>query len=1064
MAAPLSNSFNPCTQLIPNVIDHYARVKPDAIYAEYPLSSMSYEYGYRVVTYKALANAINGIAKWLIESLGPGNGETLTYVGPNDVRYPALVLGSIKAGYCMFLTSPRNSAAAQRSLLQKVGCIALICPTPRPAPANVILEACPLHVLEAPSVDKLLSTQYPDFSFSKTWPEAAAETLVVLHTSGSTGIPKPIFWTHDTASKHMEMLVLTPPEGYESQDHWNFGKRMYLVPPPFHAAGVAYLHYIGLSVGISLIAPTSGGLPTAAALVEARKKTSFETALVVPSIVQELAQSPELLDYVSQNLTHLVYCGGDLPQQVGDAVAAKIKLVNQYGASEVGMIPSVHSKANRDPLKDWRYIEFHPRMGVELQHVSDGEHELVVVRSPECEPHQFSFTIFRDRQQYHTSDLFVRHPDPAKRDLWRWCARADDIIVLLNGEKTNPVSMEQHILASTQNVTAVLVAGTRRFQTSLLVELNNKKHLSVNERAAMIEELWPSIQEANAVCPAHARIAKTHIVFTTVDKPMLRAGKGTIQRAGTLAQYHPELDKMYADADKLSDDAASDKCPGRSDDPAVIAQYIRQSILEITEWNENLSDADNWFSLGLDSLQTITTTRVLRRGLGILTLSPNVVYLHPTVEDLTKAIILLQSQRERSAEDYRKGQLEERENLLQELVGKINVLSNAPALTTTTEQIVILTGSTGSLGVYLLDSLLKNTSVKHIHCLNRRDNAKEVQTQKSKACSLQLDHSRVSFWTADLAEPQFGLHSMAFQQLQQTVTLVIHNAWAVNFNLSLSSFKPNLDGVVNLVNFCLQASHTPHLYFISSISSTMGYSTENGLTPEKVVTSALPGPNGYANSKYCAEHILAEVPEKSAGALHPGFSRVGQIAGPVRSSGLWNKAEWFPSLVLSSLHIGALPDTLGPAMDRIDWMPIDLLAEVLVELAITSSVKSDEPMSVHHPVNLNPLSWNNIRPAVVEALKHYSGETVETVPFREWLQRVRRNVEVGGTTGDKQLEGLLAKNPAAKLLEFFEQIMSQSKVENALDTQLTAQRCAKLHAVSAVKSEWIQKWVREWLQ
>ncbi|KAE8321898.1 hypothetical protein BDV39DRAFT_210265 [Aspergillus sergii] len=83
--------------------------------------------------------------------------------------------------------------------------------------------------------------------------------------------------------------------------------------------------------------------------------------------------------------------------------------------------------------------------------------------------------------------------------------------------------------------------------------------------------------------------------------------------------------------------------------------------------------------------------------------------------------------------------------------------------------------------------------------------------------------------------------------------------------------------------------------------------TDNGLTPEELITTTTPAPNSYTNS---------------------------QIAGPVRSPSLWNKAEWFPSLVLSSLHVGALPDTLAPALDRIDWVPSDLLAAILVNLAL----------------------------------------------------------------------------------------------------------------------------------
>lgn len=87
-------------QLIPNIVDHLAEVEPDKLYAEYPISTASYDEGYRKITYAAFANAINGVAWWLQETLGPGrHSEALAYIGPNDLRYPALILGAIKAGY-----------------------------------------------------------------------------------------------------------------------------------------------------------------------------------------------------------------------------------------------------------------------------------------------------------------------------------------------------------------------------------------------------------------------------------------------------------------------------------------------------------------------------------------------------------------------------------------------------------------------------------------------------------------------------------------------------------------------------------------------------------------------------------------------------------------------------------------------------------------------------------------------------------------------------------------------------------------------------------------------------
>jgi acyl-CoA synthetase (AMP-forming)/AMP-acid ligase II len=93
------DDFSVYSTLLPHLIDHFAKTKPDAVYAEYPLSPISYDLCFRLITFRDLANTVNGIAWWLTGILGLGNGEVLAYIGPNDLRYPALVLGAIKAGY-----------------------------------------------------------------------------------------------------------------------------------------------------------------------------------------------------------------------------------------------------------------------------------------------------------------------------------------------------------------------------------------------------------------------------------------------------------------------------------------------------------------------------------------------------------------------------------------------------------------------------------------------------------------------------------------------------------------------------------------------------------------------------------------------------------------------------------------------------------------------------------------------------------------------------------------------------------------------------------------------------
>lgn len=90
----------PPKKLLNHIVDDMAREKPDVLYAEIPLSPTSFDAGFRRVTYRALANAINGMAWWLHRTLGPGqNFETLLYIGPNDLRHNILILGAVKAGY-----------------------------------------------------------------------------------------------------------------------------------------------------------------------------------------------------------------------------------------------------------------------------------------------------------------------------------------------------------------------------------------------------------------------------------------------------------------------------------------------------------------------------------------------------------------------------------------------------------------------------------------------------------------------------------------------------------------------------------------------------------------------------------------------------------------------------------------------------------------------------------------------------------------------------------------------------------------------------------------------------
>ncbi|KAI1212188.1 putative NRPS-like enzyme [Annulohypoxylon truncatum] len=1045
--------------LLPHIVDRLARETPDAIYGLWPVAPASYEAGFRDVTYAQLANVINGLAIWLEEQLGRGEHDVLAYVGPNDVRLTALIIAAVKAGYVLFLTSPRNSPAAQQGLFESLKCRTLVTTDPVPPAALVITEAVKPRQLTVPSVEELLGTSYAHYVYTKTFEQARWDPLMVMHTSGSTGLPKPLIWTQESATRHMNFCARAPPNGVRSIDYSFHGKRILVTVPSFHGAGLLQYLLGAIPFGNVVIATAAAAIPTAQGVVDALRQTQAQVALLVPSVVAELAQNPSLLDYVAAHVELLLYIGGDLPQAFGDLVAAKVPLRCQWGASEVGIPHSLWP--TELGAKDWHYIRFHPCIGAVFDEVTNGNYELVIRRDDSLIDTQAAFTIKGQElleKEYRTRDLFEKHPTVP--DAWRWRARADDIIVFLNGEKTNPVSMEQHIVASNPQLSGAIVVGAQRFQAALLLELATTSHQTTAEQAALIERIWPSVEKANQDAPAHARVEKSLILIVPPEKPFIRAGKGTIQRAASIAQYATEIDKLYADAD-VAFEEDGDQSPPDPADTKAITQIIRDNVLAATGWTTP-DESASFFDLGMDSLQALQITRALRRGLRRPELALSTIYHNPTIAQLTAAIT---TQRDVSNERDMMA------SFLDTYRGLIHQITPPKALAYKQNETidVILTGSTGTLGTFVLRALLDRPGIGHVFCLNRSEDGQALQSKRFASAGLETDglDSRVTFLQADLAQPSLGLGSETTETLRSRVSLIVHNAWPVNFNLGLQSFRPHLAGLVNL--FAFSASSAPRVMrvlFVSSVGAVSGRPAENdkGLTPETVFESLdTPHANGYARSKFLSE-LLCDTAARHLD-IPVSFARIGQVAGAIRRPGIWNRSEWLPSLVISSLHMGCLPKNLGPQFSEVDWIPLDLLADVLVDLALWHDDKRSTAAKVFNVRNPYTTAWDTLLPAIIEAAQSsHLNRGLEVVEPATWLSRLRQSASSEVGNGGSETTTL---NPAVKLLDFYSEGLwatdaTGSKLQMSIEQALAASPA--LRDISPIGLEWMYKWVVEWIE
>lgn len=784
---------------------------------------------------------------------------------------------------------------------------------------------------------------------------------------------------------------------------------------------------------------------TTEAAISVIECTQVTAAVLPPSTLNDIGKDPHLLKTLGA-LKYVFPAGGSVSKAAGDAIIQYTTLLNVLGTTELGTLRGLEVDQ-----KDWEYLRPSIDAGVEFRQVSGDGYEMFVVRDERLKGLQPTFEIFPDLQEFSTHDLFSKHP--TKHDHWLCRGRSDDVIVFLNGEKTNPSLMEG-LVQNHPDVRSALVVGQNRFEAALLIEPSQHSKVSTSGRAELIENLWPVVEEANRKSPAYARVSKSHILFTSPVKPMSRAGKGTVQRRFTIEKYSAEIDALYADAEKMNDSDVLAKV-----DPLNLKQFVHQ-IVTFAMGLEHLGADDDFFSRGMDSLQVIQTARYLKSGLqeaGMKAgnLGPSTIYTNPTITKLTSAVESFAQNIQATRESAEKARIHDMEEILKKYSNTSDLNQQRPrARKVPILETVVLTGSTGALGSYLLEEFFKSELVSKIYCLNRSADSKQRQEFSSASRGLTSEWSpeRVTFRTSDYSKGDLGLDQETFSEIRDCATIIVHNAWQVDFNLSLASYEHgHLGGVRNLIDFSAQSTHRAKIFFVSSIASVMAWPNHHtGPVPEEIIADfTVPQNMGYAESKHISERLLARACTESN--IPISICRVGQVAGPVQGSqGMWSKQEWLPSLILSSKHLGVIPDSLGDMQD-IDWIPIDLLSTIIYELAIRPSPSSSIPR-VFHTVNPSVTTWAALLPDVQAEL----GPGVTIVPFAEWLKRLRASSASSTVAQD------FSVNPALKLLDFYAGLLDSESIPPRLETERTELESPLLTEVGPVKGDWMKKWIRQW--
>lgn len=98
------------------------------------------------------------------------------------------------------------------------------------------------------------------------------------------------------------------------------------------------------------------------------------------------------------------------------------------------------------------------------------------------------------------------------------------------------------------------------------------------------------------------------------------------------------------------------------------------------------------------------------------------------------------------------------------------------------EEVVLLTGSTGSLGAFVLESLLKNPAIASVYALNRRGTnpAESIQLRQSYTFETNgidtqlLKSPKLTLLEADVTLPDLGISPTLYDEMRRRVTCILH--------------------------------------------------------------------------------------------------------------------------------------------------------------------------------------------------------------------------------------------------------------------------------------------------
>ncbi len=244
---------------------------------------------------------------------------------------------------------------------------------------------------------------------------------------------------------------------------------------------------------------------------------------------------------------------------------------------------------------------------------------------------------------------------------------------------------------------------------------------------------------------------------------------------------------------------------------------------------------------------------------------------------------------------------------------------------------ILVTGSTGFLGAYLLDELSTATNAE-IYCLVRAQNEAEGRERiyrnlESYSLDARKIIERVRIVCGDVSKARLGMTDNNWRRLSAKVDIILHGAARISWLDSFKKLEPtNVDGTRNILEFAHERrSKTLHFVSTTGIYMSLDAPELGYLSKQQPLEKYHRHVIGYFKSKWIAEQ---EIQKAFSAGLTGTIYRPSFILGTIKS-GYIPPGDLTRLFLSACLEVSAVPDLEL----FVDAVPVDVIARAIVNVA-----------------------------------------------------------------------------------------------------------------------------------